>query len=371
MNVTARDLKVLAIGAAATIGLTTILTSQYYGNLHQPCRIIDSPLPYIRKNLTKQEQDRLPYAPDALDGARDVATPFGSIRVYEWGPEDGRKVLLVHGINLFGRGFSSTPDPTSQPQDIQLFTTQILLVLSSSPISWTGDNNRFGLIGYSLGGGIAASFTSYFPNLVESLILIAPAGLMRPNHIHWTSRFLYGGFLPGKLVEYLIWRRLGGGSSSTPSRSNEDDNKITPSQAAEEETPPHPALSRDSSASISTRRPSVSIADVVSWQLTHHAGFIPSFISSIQHAPVSNQHSSWKTIATNQSCPSPQQRLLEKKVLLLLGRDDNVIIADELSEDAKAVLGDAVDICVLDGGHELPVTDADIVAQTIVSFWNQ
>lgn len=106
---------------------------------------------------------------------------------------------------------------------------------------------------------------------------------MRPNHIHWTSRFLYGGFLPGKLVEYLIWRRLGGGNASTPSRSNEDDNKITPTQAAEEETPPHPALTRDSSASISTRRPSVSIADVVSWQLTHHAGFIPSFISASAH----------------------------------------------------------------------------------------
>lgn len=99
MNVTARDLKFLALGAVASVGLTTILTSQYYGNLHQPCRIIDSPLPYIRKNLTKQQQDRLPYAPDALDGARDVATPFGSIRVYEWGPEDGRKVLLVHGIS--------------------------------------------------------------------------------------------------------------------------------------------------------------------------------------------------------------------------------------------------------------------------------
>lgn len=99
MNVTARDLKFLALGAVASVGLTTILTSQYYGNLHQPCRIIDSPLPYIRKNLTKQQQDRLPYAPDALEGARDVATPFGSIRVYEWGPEDGRKVLLVHGIS--------------------------------------------------------------------------------------------------------------------------------------------------------------------------------------------------------------------------------------------------------------------------------
>ncbi|CAC9892118.1 unnamed protein product, partial [Aureobasidium pullulans] len=385
-----RDLKVLAIGAAATIGLTTILTSQYYGNLHQPCRIIDSPLPYIRKNLTKQQQDRLPYAPDALDGARDVATPFGSIRVYEWGPEDGRKVLLVHGIStpcialvglaeelvtkgcrvmlfdLFGRGFSSTPDPNSQPQDIQLFTTQILLVLSSSPISWTGEHSRFGLIGYSLGGGIAASFTSYFPNLIESLILIAPAGLMRPDHIHWTSKFLYGGFLPGKLVEYLIWRRLGGGNASTPSRSNEDDNKITPTQAAEEETPSHPALTRDSSASISTRRPS-----------TSYPGNSPTTPgSSLLHLKHPTRTRQQPTLSlenhSHQSIiPFSTATSSGEKMLLVLGKDDNVIIADEISEDAKAVLGDAVDICILDGGHELPVTDADIVAQTIVSFWNQ
>ncbi|KEQ74490.1 alpha/beta-hydrolase, partial [Aureobasidium namibiae CBS 147.97] len=302
-----------------------------------------------QKSLTDEQQKRLPYAPDALEGARDVATPFGSIRVYEWGPAEGKKVLLVHGIStpcialgglaeelaqkgcrvmlfdLFGRGFSSTPDPASQPQDIQLFTTQILLVLSSSPLSWTGDGNRFALIGYSLGGGIAASFTSYFPNIVESLVLIAPAGLMRSTRIHWTSKFLYGGFLPRKLVEYLI----------------------------------------------SARRPSVSIANVVAWQLHHHAGFVSSFVSSIQHAPISAQHDIWRRIASCQNSVIPStQRLLEGKVLLLLAKDDNVVIADEMSQDAQSALGsDAVDIRVMDGGHELPVTDAELVAQTILDFW--
>ncbi|KAI4734433.1 putative alpha/beta hydrolase [Aureobasidium sp. EXF-12298] len=274
-------------------------------------------------------------------------------------------------INLFGRGFSSTPDPAAQPQDIQLFTTQILLVLSSSPLSWTGDCNRFGLIGYSLGGGIAASFTSHFPNLVESLILIAPAGLMRSERIHWTSKLLYGGLLPRRLVEYLVWRRLGGNDSAPTSSQNVNDNdKVTATKAVDEEAPSHPALMRDSSAQISARRPSVSIADVVSWQLTHHAGFVPAFVSSIQHAPVSAQHSSWKSIAARQLLPA-DQRLLEGKVLLLLGKDDTVVIADEMCEDAKEVLRDAVDIRVMDGGHELPVTDADVVAQTILDFWSQ
>jgi len=41
----------------------------------------------------------LPYPPNALPGARDVDTPYGKVRAYEWGPENGRKVLLVHGIS--------------------------------------------------------------------------------------------------------------------------------------------------------------------------------------------------------------------------------------------------------------------------------
>ncbi|KAI4842621.1 putative alpha/beta hydrolase [Aureobasidium sp. EXF-8845] len=274
-------------------------------------------------------------------------------------------------FDLFGRGFSSTPDPANLPQDIQLFTTQILLVLSSSPPSWTGDGNRFAIIGYSLGGGIAASFTSYFPNLVESLVLIAPAGLMRSSRIHWTSKFLYGGWLPRRLVEYLVWRRLGGIDAASTSRETRNDGKVTATQAAEQETPSHPALTPDSSASISSRRPSVSIADIVAWQLHHHAGFVSSFVSSIQHAPISSQHSIWKKIAESQDESAPSsQRLLEGKVLLLLGKDDTVIIAEEMCGDAEQALGkDAMEIRVMDGGHELPVTDAREVAQTILDFW--
>jgi hypothetical protein len=98
MDITARDLKFLVLGAVASAGLGAFLTS-YHNNIHQPCRIIDSPLPLIQTTLTQEQQDKLPYAPDALEGARDVPTPFGSIRVYERGPQEGKKVLLIHGIS--------------------------------------------------------------------------------------------------------------------------------------------------------------------------------------------------------------------------------------------------------------------------------
>jgi hypothetical protein len=40
----------------------------------------------------------LPYPPDVLPGGRDVRTPYGGMRVFEWGSEEGDKVLLMHGI---------------------------------------------------------------------------------------------------------------------------------------------------------------------------------------------------------------------------------------------------------------------------------
>jgi hypothetical protein len=48
---------------------------------------------------TRIDYHRLsPYPQDVFPGGRDVLTPYGTIRVYEWGPVDGDKVLLMHGI---------------------------------------------------------------------------------------------------------------------------------------------------------------------------------------------------------------------------------------------------------------------------------
>lgn len=60
---------------------------------------IPSPLHTLLPRLSAEEIKQLPYPLDALPGARDVQSPYGSIRVYEWGPEDGEKILLIHGIS--------------------------------------------------------------------------------------------------------------------------------------------------------------------------------------------------------------------------------------------------------------------------------
>lgn len=59
-------------------------------------KVLQSPLAAMQSaNMDSSEQ---PLPLDVLPGARDVQTPYGSIRVYEWGPDDGPKVLPVHGI---------------------------------------------------------------------------------------------------------------------------------------------------------------------------------------------------------------------------------------------------------------------------------
>lgn len=329
------------------------------------------------------------YPPTSLPGARDIPTPYGSIRTYEWGPTTGRKILFVHGIStpcialaglaqelveqhgcrvllfdLFGRGYSDAPDPSLYPQDSRLWTTQISLVLGSSELDWSS----FAIAGYSLGGGIAADYASWFPESVESLILIAPAGLLRNARVAWWSKMVYGGFLPTTLVEKMVKKRLLGGSP----HQQPEKTSVGIVRSAEAEEP-----ADEGGAGLFPGRPPYSVGTSVAWQADAHPGFVASFISSIQNSPISAQQHRWQIIASRldekRSNPSDsvaaRQGLKEGKVLLLLGDKDSVIVAEEVSEDAKEAMGQAnLKIEVLAGGHDLPVAGVESCAKAIGDF---
>lgn len=77
------------------------LGALFRGLVSRPKRksIIRSPRETLLPLLIPEEHKSLPYPPDILPGARDIDSPYGSIRVYEWGSEKGRKVLFIHGIS--------------------------------------------------------------------------------------------------------------------------------------------------------------------------------------------------------------------------------------------------------------------------------
>ncbi|KAI1335992.1 alpha/beta-hydrolase [Xylariaceae sp. FL0016] len=404
---------VVAVAATLT-SLTLLKCIAFPGDYRVKTR--DTPwIPSPRKTLLPQlsayEIRALPYPPDALPGARDVETPYGSIRVYEWGPEDGERVLLVHGIStpivalgnlahelvgrgrrvmcfdLFGRGYSDAP--LGARYDAQLYTTQMLLVLASSHLPWLSPPG-FHLVGYSLGGGLSVAFTRYYPNLVRSLTLVASCGLIRPHHIGWRSWLYYSsGLLPEWLVQQLVRRRI------RPQRevSENVEQEVSGTDIVAAEARKEVLVNGDGdsnggtgfdSAMISQRWPGVTVSEVVRWQLDHHEGFVMAFLSTIRNAPIYAPQEDWcalsvllqeRRIDSTTAVDLSNKKVMEPglcggKVLLVLGEDDPVIVRHETVEDAEAVLGaDVLEVAVLPGGHELPITNSAGVAGTLEWFW--
>ncbi|KAL4871363.1 hypothetical protein BDV12DRAFT_27669 [Aspergillus spectabilis] len=377
-----------AVGLSLSVGL---FLRALYPERRLKGRVLHSPLAATADSNNKNASTDHPLPLDVLPGARDVQTPYGSIRVYEWGPEAGPKVLLVHGIttpcvslgglahalvdrgcrvmlfDLFGRGYSDCP--SDLPQDERLFASQIFLALGSSSVSWTGSGSgKFCLVGYSLGGGIAASFASFFPQLLSSLVLLAPSGLIRDSHISFRTRLLYSGGLPMEVLRYLSGRRLRAGPLSTPKAQ---DKKLHTKDALTEELPS--AKGADTQL-LSRSYPNVTVPAAVLWQVNNHSGFVHAFVSSMRYGPIlsQRQRESWERLGcylSKQKTLSAEYQkangLSSDKVIIMCGQTDSIIIQSELQEDAKATLGKDVTFKNFSAGHEFPSTKYDEVAQVI------
>ncbi|KAL2269033.1 hypothetical protein VTJ83DRAFT_3879 [Remersonia thermophila] len=381
-----------------------------------PAGAIPSPLTTHLPHLAPSERSALPYPPDVLPGARSVPTPYGTIHVFELGPLGGPKVLLLPGIStpcislaslaealaargcrvmlfdLFGRGYSDAPPPAEVDYDLRLYAAQILLALASSPAAWTGDD-AFHLVGYSLGGGLAVGFARYFARMVRSVVVIAGGGLVRKHHVGWRSRMLYGkkGWLPDGLVHWLVRRRLmppgggadggggGGGGGKTETKMAAEvvgsGNVNGAGKGCWHKNADVSGGNDFDNAVLLARRPEHTVSSVMDWQLRHHEGFIPAFVSSIRHAPIYEQTEDW--LALGQHLSERRERpelpgLRGGKILVILGESDPVVLKEELIHDATAVLGeDGFEAVVLDAGHELVMTKAEDIARVVSAFWKR
>lgn len=376
----------LALGTALGLSLAYLLRAYRLNSSPSPPSPIPAPTPTPSSSSS-------PYPPSAVPGGRRVPTPHGTIQVYEFGPATGEKVLFLPGIStpvlalgdlagnlaergyrvmlfdLFGRGYSDAPGGDGVVYDERLYVAQVLLVLASSRLAWTGER-AFHLVGYSLGGGLAVSFARWCGPMVRSLVCVAGAGLVRRReHVGWRNRVLYSsGWLPERLLEWLVERRIrperkGGG------RADEVD-----AEGTGRDSDANGGTGWDSTLLSKRRGGGTTVADVMEWQIREHKGFVSAFISSIRHAPIYDRREDWAALG----------RLLEErrkdpglagsrhgKVLLVLGKRDSVIVKDELVEDATALLGvDGVEVVEIDAGHELAFTHGDEVADAAVSFWS-
>ncbi|EGY17557.1 uncharacterized protein VDAG_01239 [Verticillium dahliae VdLs.17] len=378
--------------AVTAVGLTTYLYLRPAlirdPSATKPPAPARSPRWTVLPSLSALQRDELPYPPDLLPGGRDVETPYGSLRVYEWGPDAGEKVLLLHGIgtpcialgemaraladaghrvmlfDFFGRGYSDSP--TDVPHDARLYNTKLHLALASSPLPWSGAD-AFHLVGYSLGGAIAASFARHVPHALRSLVLVAPAGLVRPRHVSRTSRLLYStGLLPEPLLRWLVRRRLEPPAPVDPEAVLDDD------VAGESDATGGATFDN---ALLDPARPELTVARVIRWQLAVHPGFGPAYRSTIRWAPIYGQdHGEWaplRGILEERRAGREKNGLKGGRVCFVVGETDPVIVAGELEQDARLVLGeDAVDMRVVKGaGHEVGITGGREVAGIVMRYW--
>lgn len=83
----------------ALAGITLCFIIKLIG-LREPQQLvksIPSPRLTLLPRLSEAQASALPYPPNLFPGSRDVDSPYGSMRVYEWGPENGNKVLMIPG----------------------------------------------------------------------------------------------------------------------------------------------------------------------------------------------------------------------------------------------------------------------------------
>jgi hypothetical protein len=190
--------------------------------------------------------------------------------------------------------------------------------------------------------------------MVKSVVLLAPGGLIRESHFTLMTRFMYSGWVPTGLLEWVVRKRLGGNKMEQPVVELGDAEKTKAGDETKGKQDP-----KFTDTVISHTQPDVTIGDVTEWQLRNHNGFVKSFISSMRYGSIRGQQETWKKLGARPD-----------KVLIVAGSEDSVIDAGELGEDALEAIGESnVEWRVVECGHEFPVSRGKEVVEIIGDFW--
>ncbi|KLO14437.1 alpha/beta-hydrolase [Schizopora paradoxa] len=155
------------------------------------------------------------YPEDIYPGGGYANLPMGRTKYWLFGPEDGEKVVLIHGLtipaitwkdiapklvekgfrilayDLYGKGYTQAPQTT---YSTYLFVTQLALLMQY--VRW----DTASIVGFSMGGAVTAGFAASFPHLVKNLVFISSAGAPRRDVSYMPYlelRELQGQLLPG------------------------------------------------------------------------------------------------------------------------------------------------------------------------------
>lgn len=254
-----------------------------------------------------------------------------------------QRILLVHGVgtpalgllplakalqaskptahivlyDLYGHGLSSTPIAPHVPA---LFHDQIIQLLRR--LDWPSAH----LLGFSFGGSTVASFTAIHLNLVQSMVLVAPAGLLKSQSLTEEEQaYKKGG--PGvdeTAVRDWVKNWINGG--------------------------PLVALP-DWKARFANGE--ISGEPIQIWEREHHKGHLASIAGMLRDGGIFDMHNEFKKAVES-----------GVKGTAVLGQLDDICT----EQDVKFIgLNDV--LVVPEAGHGLVKTHAASVANHVLNFW--
>ena len=253
--------------------------------------------------------------------------------------------------DLYGRGWSDAP--VDILFDSNLYNTQILYALLSSPLAWLSPNESFSLIGYSLGGCLVPSFLLSLPETqlasISSVILLAPAGLLNSGKLPFFTKLGYRGWLPTALQTFVAKRNMRKGVKEF-STDNMDRSKT------------------------------LDLNFIAGWQASTHKGYLPAWMSSFRHCPIFDRKEMFtrvrKLLDTNAFGANEENG---RMLIIMAGKDDTIkfdevvpimkqILEPQGEEEAKKE-GHIKWKVFEEDGHDVVVMKGVELGDEILAFW--
>lgn len=225
----------------------------------------------------------------------------------------------------------------------------------SSPISWTGNGANFSIIAFSLGAPISLAFTAAYPSSVRSLVLLGPAGLLRKLPDGYDDQLMHQPELAPnpEAIREKVREILGLTPSGPPLNIQLDKRRVV-----------------KAGTGPSRVDRSFDMGGVLQWQFDHHQGHVHSFQDTIRYGPLQTEEP-WRRVCDMIAGRTGSHTKLDNSTLLVFfGRDDDVVVGEETTEDILKLLpASHLQVRYLPGGHGFPYPNSEEITRTVLSSW--
>ena len=281
------------------------------------------------------------YHLNTLPGGSFAELAFGKTRYYLFG-SGAKRIVMLHGIgtsaivfkdmansltkqgyqvllfDFWGRGYSDGP---AVNYDDALFVAQLRMLLAH--VGW----QRCEVVGWSLGGAVAAQFARQFPDIVERLILIAPAGLVKriPYSAELVKNSLVGEIIMHSVGSWVMRREL--------------------------------ARLNNHNANYFERYPAAAVLpQLLLDHLKYSKGFLRAYHSSLVHFPLGSMETAYQELG----------KRFDGQIEIVWGDADKIVPFSLLDELLSYLF--AASYTVINGGaHDLPVTHSEEICNLIAA----